>query len=369
MKLSSAATAAALTCLLGCTAPDPSGHPWQLSESSEELVSDPARRDRIFAALDAAASTGTDPSISNYQVRAGTVIHHHGADHAVVGGNSEYAGYPEAIHGETSLMNHVINLVGPEEAYQQVEFLAFFTEGECSGGGSCGDCRDYLMTTTRWKELLMVCGQAGDHAVHVRRFADQVVPESEFPPTSSEEIGLSESNLDDLVTAALEARSGGVSLFTQAEEHLGVAVLSREGAIYRAAGTDDAAFHYRYPVGAALQQAATYRDYLVDTVLVVGAPGQPPRISYRDRQYGYEASSFNIHQGHPPIKLVLVQVDEGSTEGTPRLTYRLTSFEEALPGAFSAASFMPDAVDRVLGERAGPRLPESRPSDPPPDGP
>ena len=33
--------------------------------------------------------------------------------------------------------------------------------------------------------------------------------------------------------------------------------------------------------------------------------------------------------------------------------YRLTTFEAALPGAFSATDFMPDAVDRFL-ER-GPR--------------
>ena len=297
------------------------------------------------------------------------MIHYHGADTPVVGGNSEYAGYPEAIHGETSLMNHVINLVGPEGAREQVDFLAFFTEGQCGGGGSCGDCRDYLMTTTRWEELLMVCGQESDHAVHVRRFADWVVPETEFPPVGADEIDLSESILERLTTAALEARSGGVSLFTQPGEHLGVAVLSHEGAIYRAAGTDDAAFHYRYPVGAALQQAATYRDYFVDTVLIVAAPGRLPRLSYRDRQYGYEASSFNIHQGYPPIKLILVETADGSADPATSLTYRLTSFEDALPGAFSAASFMPEAVDRFLGQRAAPQLPESRPSDPPPDGP
>ncbi len=67
-------------------------------------------------ALDAAAEAGTDPSISQYHVRAATVVEHEGVDRAVVGGNSEWAGYPEAIHGETSLMNHAINLVGPEAA-------------------------------------------------------------------------------------------------------------------------------------------------------------------------------------------------------------------------------------------------------------
>ncbi len=326
----------------------PDKKPWSLAESAEELVTDPALRDRIFEALDAAALAGTDPSISKFHVRAGTAFEHHGQHLAIVGGNSEYFGYPEAIHGETSLLNNVISEVGPEAAREGVDFLAFYGERKCGGGGSCGDCRDYIMTTTRWQDLLMVCGQATDHTVHVNRFAKWVVPETDFPVVTAEETGLPPDQLEALVSAALEARAGGVSLFTSPEEHLGGAALTTKGEIYRAAGADDAAFHYRYAVGAALQQAATYRDYHVQAVAVVAAPGHTARVSYRDRQYGYEFSSFNAKRELPPIKLIVIE--ESATE--PReLRYRMTTFEEALPGAFSAASFMPDAVDRFLGER------------------
>ena len=334
---------------VGCSSSEPAastGSRWTLSEAATAIIDDEALEARIALALDAAAQAGTDPSISNYQVRAATLIGEAGDGRAVVGGNSEYFGYPEAIHGETSLMNHVINLVGPEEAKRQVDFLAFYTDGQCGGGGSCGDCRDYLMTTTRWRELLIVCGQSSDHTIHVKRFAPTIVPEAEFPVVSADETGLTPAELDAVTSAAIEATAGGVSLFTTAEEHLGVAALTTTGAIYRAAGADDAAFHYRYPVGAALQQTATYRDYFVKAIAVAAAGGATPRISYRDRQYGYESSSFNAKRGHPPIVLITIE-GRGSD-----VRYRRTTFEEALPGAFSAASFMPEAVDRFLAERA-----------------
>jgi len=325
---------------------------WTLAESSEEQVTDPALRARIFEALDAAESAGTDPSISKFPVRVGTVVEHDGVERTIVGGNSEYAGYPEAIHGETSLMNHAIAALGPEAARRDVDFIAFYREQKCRIGGPCGDCRDYLMTTTRWRDLLMVCGQATDHTAHVQRFADWVVSEDEFPEVTPEATGLPAAELERLVQAALEARAGGVSLFTKEEEHLGVAALTTKGEVYRAAGADDAAFHYRYPVGAVLQQAATYRDYFVQAVVIAGAPGVIPRVSYRDRQYGNEFSSFNAKRGFPPIKLIVVEEPEASDGDAPALRYRMTTFEEALPGAFAAASFMPDAVDRFLEDRA-----------------
>lgn len=341
----SALAAATTACSPVETDPAPS---WALTEESRQHVTDPELESRIFAALDAAATAGTDPSISKYDVRAATVIEHEGLHHAVVGGNTEWAGYPEAIHGETSLLNHVINLVGPEAAREQVSFLVFYKDGACGTGGSCGDCRDYLMATTRWQDLLMVCGSAADHSVHVGRFDRWVVPETDFRETTPEEIGLSEDKLEELVATAVDARAGGVSLFTAAEEHLGVAALTTRGNVYRAAGADDAAFHYRYPIGAVLQQAAAFGDYFVTAIVVATAPGHTPRISYRDRQYGYEASSFNLKRGHPPIQLVLVEeADDGSSR-----RFRHTTFEEALPGAFSTASFMPEAVDRFLEERA-----------------
>lgn len=329
--------------------PDPPR--WKLTRHAEQLVADPALRARIFASLDAAEKAGTDPSLSKFHVRAATVIEHEGAERAILGGNSEYAGLPEAIHGETSLLNHVINAVGPEAARRAVDFIAFYSE-RCGGGGSCGDCRDYLMTTTRWQELLIVCGQAGDHSVHVDRFAKGIVHEDQFPEVALSALGLPAGRVDDLARAAVEARNGGVRLFTSEAEHLGVAALTTTGRIYRAAGADDAAFHYRYPVGAALQQAATYRDYFVQAVVVAGAPGRLPRLSYRDRQYGYEFSSFNRRRGLEPIRLILLEGAPGAKPQERR--FRLSTFEEALPGAFSASDFLPDAVDRFL-ETAPPR--------------
>ena len=316
---------------------------WTLTKPAEELVADPELQARIFTALEAARSAGTDPGISKFHVRAATVIQQAGVERAIVGGNSEYR-VPEAIHGETSLINHVINVVGPEEARRAVGFIAFYGE-KCGGGGSCGDCRDYLMATTRWQDLLMVCGQARDHTLHVDRFAKWIVPEDRFPEVAPQATGVSASQLEQLAQAAVEAHAGGVRLFTPAEEHLGVALLTTSGKVYRAAGADDAAFHYRYPLGAALQQAASYRDYFVQAVLVAGLPGRVPRLSYRDRQYGYEFSSFNRKRGLPPIRLILV---EQPADAAAARRYRLTSFEEALPGAFSAADFMPEAVDRFL---------------------
>ena len=262
-----------------------------------------------------------------------------------MGGNSEYAGVPEAIHGETSLLNHVISAVGPEAARRAVDFIAFYGE-RCGGGGSCGDCRDYLMATTRWTELLVACGQSGDHTVHVQRFAAGIVAEERFPEVALSAIDLPAAKVLELARSAAEASRGGVRLFTADSEHLGVAALSTTGRIYRAAGADDAAFHYRYPVGAVLQQAATERDYFVEAVVVVGADGRLPRLSYRDRQYGYEFSSFRRSRGLGPTRLILVQ--EAGGAGPKRWSYRLTTFEAALPGAFSATDFMPDAVSRFL---------------------
>lgn len=338
---------------VGCTGPTREAPArWTLTKTAEEFLADPALRARVFTALDAARSAGTDPSLSKFHVRAATVIRQQGALRTVLGGNSEYARLPEAIHGETSLMNHVINAVGPDEARRAVDFIAFYGQ-HCGGGGSCGDCRDYLMTTTRWEDLLVVCGQASDHTVHVERFEKSIIPEDRFPVVASEAIGLSPARLEDLAQAAMEALAGGVSLFTAAEEHLGVAALTTTGKIYRAAGADDAAFHYRYPLGGVLQQAATYRDYFVQVILVAGPPGRIPRLRYRDRQYGYEFSYFNRKRGLPPIRLILIEEpDPGGARASSPRRYRATTFEEALPGAFSAADFMPDAVDRFLEQRA-----------------
>jgi hypothetical protein len=88
----------------------------------------------------------------------------------------------------------------------------------------------------------------------------------------------------------------------------------------------------------------------VQTVVVASQPGRTPRLSYRDRQYGYEFSSFNRKRGLPPIRLILVEEDQVGGA----LRYRTTTFEDALPGAFSTADFMPEAVDRFLETAARP---------------
>jgi cytidine deaminase len=340
----------ALLCLLlvalvpfaaGCSDPPaqaPAPTRWTLAAETAGLAADPELQAQIFKALDAAERAGTDPSISKFNVRCATVVGAGDAERTILGGNSEYQ-LPEAIHGETSLMNHAITLVGPEAAREQVRFLAFHAD-RCGGGGSCGDCRDYLLKTTRYRELIIACGQASDHTVHLQRFADNIVAEESFRGATAQETGVDRRDLQRLVEAAEGARRGGVSLFTAERQHLGAAALSASGHIYRAAGADDAAFHYRYPIGGVLQQAASESDYAIRMIVVVGVAGETPRVSYRDRQYGYEFSSFSRKRGLPPIQLILV-------EGPDR--YRVTTFEEALPGAFSAADFMPEAVDQFLG--------------------
>ena len=70
-----------------------------------------------------------------------------------------------------------------------------------------------------------------------------------------------------------------------------------------------------------------------------GEVGKWPVLNYRDRQYGYEASSFNRHEGKAPIVLIIT-VGQGH--------YRVTTFEAALPHAFSTADFMPGAVQKFL---------------------
>jgi cytidine deaminase len=312
---------------------------WQLSPDSAIRLQDQALIARIARALDAARTAGTDPAISNHHVRAATVLVHEGEEHVVVGGNTEYH-LPEAIHGEVSLVNQVTARFG-RDASRQVEFVAFYGQ-TCGNSRGCGDCRDYMRAATDTSRLLWVCGQARDHTIHVRRFADGLSAEHDFPDASADDLGLPEQDAARLLHAAQEARLGGVTLFTPAEQHVAAAALSSTGRIYRAAGADDGAFHYRFPVGGVLQQAATERDYYVRAVVVVGAEGRWPTVSYRDRQYGHEASSFGTTRGHPPTRLIL-------NDGKGR--WKSTTFEAALPHAFSTARFAPEAIQKFLEAR------------------
>ncbi len=312
---------------LACETKD--GSRWKMAEP----MSDAKLEREIFRALDAAAEAGTYPPLSKFQVRAATVVE----DQVVVGGNTEYE-VPEAIHGESSLVNHAISLFGPETTREKVRFIAYYAE-RCGDSLSCGDCRDYQVATLDVERLLAVCGESSTGLVHVRRFRDALVSEEKFPEVAASEIPLSPEVLDRLVAEATRAREGGVDLFTSSVHHAGAAAISYSGALYRAAGVDDAAFHYRYPLGGLLQQAATEKDYFVEAIVVVGEKGAWPRVSYRERQYGYEFSSFNVKTGKPPIRLIL-------TDGDGH--FRLTTFDEALPHAFSANSFMPERVDEFL---------------------
>jgi cytidine deaminase len=309
---------------------------WKFTLESEKVVSDANLRSQIVRALTAAENAGTDPSISHFKVRAATVIEKDGKQNVVLGGNTEYC-VPEAIHGETSLINHVTALFGAETTRQGLRFVVFYSE-HCGSGASCGDCRDYQKAVTDYAHLLIACGQSSDHTIRVTRFSDQIVDEERFPIVTPSSIPLSAAELAQLLRAAEEARLGGVTLFTTSR-HTAAAALSYSGKIYRAAGADDAAFHYRYPIGGLLQQAATERDYLLRAILVVGEKGHWPEINYRDRQYGYESSSFNHEASKPPISLIL-------SDGNGN--YRSTTFEQALPHAFSTADFMPEALREFL---------------------
>ncbi len=323
--------------LTGCSAHAQStSNPWRLAPDSEAIVSDAKLREQIFRALDAAEHAGTDPRISHFDVRAATVIEKDGHESVVVGGNTEY-GVPEAIHGETSLLNHVTALFGPDATRHLVRFIAYYGN-HCGGAGSCGDCRDYQIAATDYEHLLVACGQAADHVVRVTRFMDQVVCEKDFAEVDRSKIPLSTAELSDLVKSAQRAEMGGVTLFSS-DRHTGAAALSYSGKMYRAAGADDAAFHYRFPIGGVLQQAATERDYMIRAVVVAAAKGKWPLVNYRDRQYGYEASSFNRQEGKAPIILIL-------TDGEGH--FRMTTFESALPHAFSTADFMPEALQIFL---------------------
>ncbi len=233
---------------------------WKMAEP----FSDPDLERDVFRALDAAAQAGTYPPLSKFQVRAATVID----DRVVVGGNTEYE-VPEAIHGESSLVNHAISLFGPETTREKVRFIAYYAE-RCGESLSCGDCRDYQVATLDVERLLAICGESSTGRVHVRHFRDALVPEEAFPEVAATEIPLASEILDRLVAEATRAREGGVDLFTSSAQHAGAAAISYSGAIYRAAGVDDAAFHYRYPIGGLLQQAATERDYFLEAIVVVG---------------------------------------------------------------------------------------------------
>src|SRR5438477_1568017 len=98
---------------------------WKLNKESEALVTDAKLRDEIFDALNAAEKSGTDPRLTHFNVKAATAFHQGSKERVVVGGNVEYE-VPEGIHGETSMLNHVTALYGPEATRKDVRFVAFY---------------------------------------------------------------------------------------------------------------------------------------------------------------------------------------------------------------------------------------------------
>lgn len=333
-----------------CRAAPPAAPAWTLAPDSAVKTDDAALLARIGRALDAAEHAGTDPSISKFQVRTATVVTAGGEDHVVVGGNTEYA-WPEAVHGEVSVTNHVIVRFGAA-ASRDMRFIAFYSQS-CGDSRGCGDCRDYLRAATEYASLLFVCGRASDHTMHIRRFSDGLIDEAQFADATPADIALPRADLDRLLEAASDARTGGVTLFAETDAQVGAAALTSTGRVYRAAGADDAAFHYRYPVGGVLQQAATERDYFVRAVLVAGSGGRWPQVTYRDRQYGFETSTFATSRGLPATLLILSNGQGG---------LKATTFEAALPHPFSVARFNPDAIERFL-TRTGAVPPPRRPVD------
>jgi hypothetical protein len=237
----------------------------------------------------------------------------------------------------------VIARFGPEAA-RELRFIAFYSQ-TCGDSRGCGDCRDYMRAATTYTSLMWICGRASDRTIHLRKFADGLVGEEQFPDATADAIALPRADLDRLLDAAAGAQTGGVTLFTPPERQAGAAALTSTGRVYRAAGADDAAFHYRYPVGGVLQQAATERDYFVRAVLVTGAGGAWPTVTYRDRQYGFETSSFATSRGLPPTLLIL-------SNGQGAL--KATTFEAALPHPFSIARFNPAAIERFLSRVGSP---------------
>ena len=203
LRLAATWLVTAVVTAAGCR-PASSPPAWTLAPESAIRTGDQALLARIGKALDAAERAGTDPSISQFHVRAATVVSVDGAEHVVVGGNTEYP-WPQAVHGEVSVMNHVITQFGADAA-RRVPFIAFHSQS-CGDSRGCGDCRDYLKATTDYNTLMLVCGRATDRTIHIRKLADGLVDEEQFADASFETAGLPRADLERLLAAARTARS------------------------------------------------------------------------------------------------------------------------------------------------------------------
>lgn len=180
----------------------------------EEPLSDPGLEIEIFRALDAASKAGTHPPLSKFKVRTATIVD----GRAIVGGNTEYL-LPEAIHGESALVNHVINLFGPEETREKVRFIAYYAE-RC--GDSCPDVvllqprrDDYGSEVPRASDALLVIEVADttlrfDRTIKKPRCAAAGVPELWIVDLEGSRVWVHRNPLEGDYGEVFEARSGDV---------------------------------------------------------------------------------------------------------------------------------------------------------------
>lgn len=308
---------------------------WSLGVESKHLITSQSLLNDIKRSLDETKNSGTNPTISGYNVHSSTLLHTDKGDRVFVSGNTEYE-TPEAMHSESSLLAQITSVLG-RNATQDIKFIAFVSEN-CSKCSGCGDCRDYIKSQTDYKNLLMVCGQESDRTIHVKKFIDGIVEEESFSDLDTTNMPISKDELSSLYASALEAKKGGIKFFSK-QNHSSAAAISYSGKTYKSSGTDDAAFHYRPPISGLLQQSATERDYLIKSILVVGEKGQWPKVSYRDRQYGYEFNLFNRKVGKEPISLI---ISDGNGN------FKISDFEKSLPLAFSLEWLIPEELELFI---------------------
>ena len=292
------------------------GMAWRGSLNGDTVS--PQKIKQIQQALEAASTAGTNPCLSSYHVRTATIIEHNGEEHLFTAGNTEYL-HPEAIHSEVALVSQVIAKFGKEVAREKIRFIAFYGNPEGSLS-PCGDCRDYLIANTNVDRLLEAVGEGQN--IIVRKFKDCLVDETTFAACHTEELPVTRTQLKRMLEAAMEAKENTPSVFTPLNRQSAAAAISETGAIYRAAGVEDGAFHYRTAIGSVLQQAVTENDHAIKAILVVGKKGVWPSVSYRERQYGYEFSGLS-----PETPLYLILTDRQGN-------YRCTTFDAALPNGF-----------------------------------
>lgn len=170
-------------------------------------------------------------------------------------------------------------------------------------------------------------------------YSDGLIDETEFPDATLEQVGLPAADFDRLIDAARTAREGGITLFTGPDRHTGAAALTWSGRIYRAAGADDAAFHYRFPVGGVLSRPRPNA-----TIWSGPSPSSGPRAPGRTWRIATGSTVSSSAASRPCAggrrrscccRMVVERV-------------KATTFDLALPKPFSVARFNPDALERFL---------------------